>query len=154
MSEAGLRAWIGEVERKLGKRTRVMLALAAIAIGGAGAAVFVAVEADSQAVSKGDLQALQRKLEERTAQGAGGSAAVTRLEAELRALKAEVEALKGGKKGAAGTPGATGPSGTTGPATTPPGTGTTGSAPRGQGTTGPTIGGILKKLQQSGSAKK
>ena len=45
MSLDGLRAWIGEVERKLAMRTRVFLVLVAIAIGGAGAGIFLAIEA-------------------------------------------------------------------------------------------------------------
>lgn len=102
----GLRAWIGEVERKLGTRTRVMLALAAIAIGIAGAAVYLAVDAHDTAVSEADVQALQQRLEERidtaAAEAGGGEGDVTRLESEVQALKAEVEALKEGatKKGA------------------------------------------------------
>ena len=43
MSLEGLRAWIGEVERKLGVRTRVFLVLLAIAIGASGAAIYLAI---------------------------------------------------------------------------------------------------------------
>jgi hypothetical protein len=91
----GLRAWIGEVERKLGMRTRVFLVLAVIAVGGAGAAVYLAVDARDNAVSQDDVQALQDRLEART--GGGGSPAgadQTALEAELKALQAQVEQLK------------------------------------------------------------
>jgi hypothetical protein len=59
MSLDGLRAWIGEVERKLGMRTRVFLVLVAIAVGGAGAAIYLAVEAQDDQVSKSDLQAVE-----------------------------------------------------------------------------------------------
>ncbi|HXV04820.1 MAG TPA: hypothetical protein VFP23_02820 [Solirubrobacterales bacterium] len=104
----GLRAWIGEVERKLRARTRVMLALAAVAIGLAGAALYLAIDAHDTAVSEGDVRALQRQLEERIDQvrteASGGAGAATRLESEVQALKGEVEALKEGagkgKKGA------------------------------------------------------
>src|SRR5690349_5487 len=65
MSLDGLRAWIGEVERKLGMRTRVFLVLAVIAIGGAGAAVYLAIDTRENAVSESDVQALQEKLEAR-----------------------------------------------------------------------------------------
>jgi uncharacterized membrane protein len=65
MSLEGLRAWIAEVERKLGKRTRVFLALAVIAIGIAAAAVYLAIDARNSSVSESDVQALQEKLEER-----------------------------------------------------------------------------------------
>jgi hypothetical protein len=120
MSEQGLRAWIGEVERKLRARTRVMLALAVIAIGAAGAAVYLAVEAHDTAVSEGDVQALQQRLEARIDQvggtvgggTVGGGAATAKLEAEIKALKAQVEALKGGtaKEGSAKEePGTKGP---------------------------------------------
>jgi hypothetical protein len=63
MSLDGLRAWIGEVERKLGKRTRVFLALSTIAIGIGGAAIYLAIDARESSVSEGDVQALQERLE-------------------------------------------------------------------------------------------
>jgi hypothetical protein len=63
MSVEGLRAWIGEVERKLGKRTRVFLALTVIAIGLGGAAIYLAIDARESAVSESDVQELQRELE-------------------------------------------------------------------------------------------
>ncbi len=65
MSLDGLRAWIGEVERKLGVRTRVFLVLAVIAIGLGGAAIYLAVDARENSVSESDVQALQRQLETR-----------------------------------------------------------------------------------------
>jgi hypothetical protein len=65
MSLEGLRAWIGEVERKLGKRTRVFLALSAIAIGIAGAAAYLAIDARDSSVSESDVQELQQELEAR-----------------------------------------------------------------------------------------
>ncbi len=65
MSVEGLRAWIAEVERKLGKRTRVFLALAVVLIGVAGASLYLAIEANDSSVSESDVQALQEKLETR-----------------------------------------------------------------------------------------
>ena len=56
----GLRAWIGEVERKLGVRTKVMLALAVIAIAIAGAGIYLAIDTRNKAVSEGDVQTLQK----------------------------------------------------------------------------------------------
>jgi hypothetical protein len=75
MSLDGLRAWIGEVERKLGMRTRVFLVLAVIAIGGAGAAIYLAIDTRENAVSESDVQALQEKLEARIAAGAAAAPA-------------------------------------------------------------------------------
>jgi hypothetical protein len=97
MSLDGLRAWIGEVERKLGMRTRVFLVLAVIAIGGAGAAVYLAIDTRENAVSESDVQALQEKLEARIAAGAAGLGG---LEAEPEGASPEGEAAPGADGGA------------------------------------------------------
>lgn len=102
MSLDGLRAWIGEVERQLGMRTRVFLVLVAIAIGGAGTAIYLAAEAQNDQVSKDDLQAVESALQSRiealeanattgTSEAGGGNAV---LEAQVRQLQAKVEALE------------------------------------------------------------
>lgn len=98
MSVDGLRAWIGEVERKLAMRTRVFLVLAVIAIGVAGAAIYLALDTRDNAVSESDVQALQEQLEGKIDQvGASstGTAAtdVSALEAQVKALQAQVKAL-------------------------------------------------------------
>ena len=97
MSLDGLRAWIGEVERKLGVRTRVFLVLVAIAIGGAGAGIYLAVKAADDSVSKSEVQAVREGLETQlgTAGVTSTPADVARLETELSALRAKVEELKG-----------------------------------------------------------
>jgi len=84
MSLDGLRAWIGEVERKLGMRTRVFLVLVAIAIGGAGAGIYLAVEARNDQVSKSDLEAVEAAAQTRT----------EALEARISALEAAGEATE------------------------------------------------------------
>jgi len=89
MSLDGLRLWIGEVERKLGMRTRVFLALAAIAIGGAAAGIYLALEAANESVSKDEIRALQ----ETVSTGAGEAGTATEA-ATVAALKTEVEALR------------------------------------------------------------
>ncbi len=86
MSLDGLRAWIGEVERKLGMRTRVFLVLAAIAVGGAGAAIYLAAEADEGEVGTADLSALESRLETE-------SEALRQLQAKVEALEAERQAI-------------------------------------------------------------
>jgi hypothetical protein len=75
MSVEGLRAWIGEVERKLGKRTRVFLALTVIAIGLGGAAIYLAIDARESSVSESDVQELQQQLEAQIDEAATGQAA-------------------------------------------------------------------------------
>ncbi len=106
MSLDGLRAWIGVVERKLTMRTRVFLVLVAIAIGGAGTGIYLAIDAHDSAVSEAELQAVQDELAGGVTETAAGD--VTQLEAELETLKAEVAALRdeqanAGQQGAGGT---------------------------------------------------
>jgi hypothetical protein len=136
MSLEGLRAWIGEVERKLGKRTRVFLALAAIAIGLGGAAIYLAIDARENSVSESDVQALQEKLERRIdeaivtpAPEAEGTEAVPAPKPEGQAPEEAQPGAEGGKKGsgASGTSG--GSSGSTGGASGAVPNGATGGAP-------------------------
>jgi hypothetical protein len=82
----GLRAWIAEVEHKLGMRTRVFLVLTTIAIGGAGAAIYLAIDTRDNTVSKSDAEALERA-------GDTGSK-VAGLEAQVKALQTQVQALQ------------------------------------------------------------
>jgi hypothetical protein len=108
MSLDGLRAWIGEVERKLGVRTKVMLALAAIAIGLGGAAMYLAIDTRETAVSEDDVQELQRELEGQI-DASGGGTGLTTLEAELDALRTELEELRSDSgKGGSGSNGSGG----------------------------------------------
>ena len=105
MSLDGLRAWIGEVERKLVARTRVFLVLLAIAIGGSGAAIYLALEADdgggggatAGAASTEEVQALREQVELED-----GGAQVSTLEAQIVELRSEVEGLKAQKEAGGG----------------------------------------------------
>jgi hypothetical protein len=106
MSLDGLRAWIGEVERKLGVRSRVFLVLVAIAIGGAGAGIYLALDAGYEGASEADVQKLQEQIDALEGEAAAGTdPRVSQLEAELDALRAQVEGLKG--KGATAPGGGT-----------------------------------------------
>jgi hypothetical protein len=95
MSLDGLRAWIGEVERKLGARTRVFLVLLAIAIGASGAAIYLALEAEdsgaggSGAASTQEVQELREQFEVE-----GGASEISSLESQIVELRTEVEGLK------------------------------------------------------------
>jgi hypothetical protein len=93
MSLDGLRAWIGEVERKLVIRTRVFLILVAIAIGAAGAGIYLAIQAednDNGGSSSGDqIQAIEERVD---ALGAGASP-TSSLESRLSLLEQEVHEL-------------------------------------------------------------
>ncbi len=116
MSLEGLRAWIGEVERKLGKRTRVFLALTAIAIGIAGASVYLAIDTRNDSVSDSDVQELQRQLETRIDElSATGTAPPPVEPAEPAEPQAQPEAEPESKpKAEPGAESKTGPEGSTG----------------------------------------
>jgi hypothetical protein len=111
MSLDGLRAWIGEVERKLGVRTRVFLVLLAIAIGASGAAIYLALEADDEGGGGGasteEVQSLREQVELE-----GGGAEVSALEAQIVELRSEIEALEAGQEGESGGTGSGGSGGT------------------------------------------
>jgi hypothetical protein len=150
MSLEGLRAWIGEVERKLGKRTRVFLVLAVIAIGLGGAAIYLAIDARESSVSESDVQALQEKLEARIDEvSAGATAAPAEVEPEAEGTPAPTpeeaqpkpEGSHRGKDGGNGTSGASG--------------GATGSLPGlpGSATGGAASAAKLKELIQQAEAK-
>jgi hypothetical protein len=104
MSLDGLRAWIGEVERKLGVRTRVVLVLLAIALGDSGAALYLAIEADDGGNGGGasteEVQSLREQVE---LEGDGGD--TTALEAQIAELRGEVDALQAGQEGGTGSTG-------------------------------------------------
>jgi hypothetical protein len=123
MSLDGLRAWIGVVERKLTMRTRVFLVLVAIAVGGAGAAIYLAIEAKNDSLSKSDLQQVRGELAGTTITP-GADSVATQLEAEISALQEEVAALRAEKagsteKGAEGSTGGVTPGSASGGATVP-----------------------------------
>jgi len=125
MSLDGLRAWIGEVERKLGARTRVFLVLLAIAIGASGAAIYLALQADDNGGGSGggasseEVQSLREQVELE-----GGGAEVSALEAQIVELRSELGALKASQEaaGSGGTGsggGGSGEAGGTGTGTIP-----------------------------------
>src|ERR1700746_3312410 len=127
MSLEGLRAWIGEVERKLGKRTRVFLALSTIAIGIAGASIYLAIDARESSVSERDVQALQEKLETRIDEVAAGSTTPAEPEAEPAPEPESKPKPKSDKNGQQGTGSGSSDSGTGGIGTGS-GNGTSGDA--------------------------
>src|SRR4051794_40670882 len=103
MSLDGLRAWIGLVERKLTMRTRVFLVLAAIAVGGAGAAIVLAIDAQNDAVTKSDLQTVRDELAGTSAPTEAPDTAA--LQAEVETLRSEVAELRSDGAGSAKEPG-------------------------------------------------
>ena len=108
MSLDGLRAWIGEVERKLGARTRVFLVLLAIAIGASGAAIYLAIEADDGGNGGGASTEEVQSLREQVELEGGGGADTAALEAQIAELRGEVDALQAGQEGGSGGTGSGG----------------------------------------------
>ena len=108
MSLDGLRAWIGEVERKLGVRTRIFLVLTAIAIGGAGAAVYLALDASDKATGESDVSALEGRIDQLEAQQATTEPATAPLEAQLEELRKQIQQLEAEGAGTTGAAGQTG----------------------------------------------
>jgi hypothetical protein len=109
MSLDGLRAWIGEVERKLGARTRVFLVLVAIAIGASGAGIYLALEADDGGSTSGgasaeEVQQLRELVEQR-----GSDPRVSALEAQIVELRTEIEDLKTNEESSKGGGGTSSP---------------------------------------------
>jgi hypothetical protein len=135
MSLEGLRAWIGEVERKLGARTRVFLALAVIAIGLGGAAIYLAIDARESSVSESDVRALQQQLEARIDAVAAGGAATSSpsgeeaapIEPEAESQAAPTPKSESGAGGGAGAKSGGAGGESSGEATAPP-SGATGGA--------------------------
>ncbi len=131
MSLEGLRAWVGEVERKLAKRTRVFLVLTVIAIGLAGAAIYLAIDARESSVSESDVQALQQQLETRI------DAIATTTSSQPAAEEAPPESAPGGESAPERTPG---PESNTEPETGKKGAGNTPGGAKDDASSSPTGG--------------
>jgi hypothetical protein len=114
MSLDGLRAWIGEVERKLGVRTRIFLLLTAIAIGAAGAAIYLALDAGDKATGESDVSALEGRIDQLEAQQATAEPTTAPLEAQIEELRKQIQQLEGKGAGTSGAAGETGGVGATG----------------------------------------
>lgn len=136
-----LRGWVAALDRIIGIRTRVLLVLAAIAIGASAAAIYLALDARSDQASKSDLDALRRQV----GSGSAGESSTGALEARLQAAeqqasaaRASVEELRGevgalrSQLGAPGTGVPSGASGQTGAAGASGATGAGGAASPGK----------------------
>jgi len=131
MSLDGLRAWIGEVERKLSMRTRVFLVLTAIAIGGAVVGIYLAIDAKDSSVSKAEVENVREELEARIGEPSEATD-VTQLESELATLRGEVAELRSKRGGSAGDGGTGEGSTLPGGNSTEPGGGSGGDGASGQ----------------------
>lgn len=60
----GLHAWMSDLDHKIAIRTKLLLALVAVAIGIAGAALYLAVEANRTTASQQEFAELQLQVEE------------------------------------------------------------------------------------------
>ena len=130
----GLRAWLAEVDRMLGLRTRIGLVLLALAVGLGAAALYLALDTRDNAADAGEVAALKRRVraleQERGRAATGLSTQVAAARSAADAARAQVGALqervgtleqqvaelraKPAAGGAAGQGGATGAAGPTG----------------------------------------
>jgi hypothetical protein len=145
----GMRGWLGDLDRTVGVRSRIGLVLAAVAIGGAGAATYLALNAKEQSASDRDVKALQDRLNSvqddakstandvtalrssvnaARSQSSRANATASKLQSQVRKLQADVKDLQRSASSAAATPTLPGvPSGTgTTTTTTPSGGGSAG----------------------------
>ena len=60
----GLQAWMADLDRRLSLRTKLLLGLVAVAIGAAGAAIFLSVEANRTTASQSEFAELKRDVEQ------------------------------------------------------------------------------------------
>src|SRR5262245_15380097 len=90
----GLRAWLADVDRKLGVRTYIGGALAVLALAAAGAALFLTLSLKQDAATKDDVNALRDQLSgvEQSATAAAHSS-VRSLDQRLTDLETRVDKL-------------------------------------------------------------
>lgn len=60
----GLQAWMADLDRRLSIRTKLLLGLVAVAIGAAGAAIFLSIEANRTTASQREFAELKRDVEQ------------------------------------------------------------------------------------------
>jgi len=121
-----IRAWLAEIDAKLAVRTRVLLVLAAIAIGTAAASLFVALDSGDDSEGGTAAEGLQQEVAELRSEVEGlresidaVSNAAVDAESAVGALEGRVDALE--SEGGAGTTGPTGATGETGSGGAAPG---------------------------------
>ena len=142
----GMRGWLGDLDRTVGVRSRIGLVLAAIAIGAAGAAIYLALNAKEQSASDRDVSALRDKLDSvqqnanstardvtalkgsvnsARSQSSAANATASKLQSQVKTLQGDVQDLQRSASSAAATPAPTGalPGATGTGTTTTPGTG-------------------------------
>jgi hypothetical protein len=87
----GLRAWLAEVDRVLGLRTRIGLVLLALAIGLGAAALYLALDTRDNAADAGDVAALQKRVRALEQERAGAAAG---LRVEVAAARSAADAAR------------------------------------------------------------
>jgi polyhydroxyalkanoate synthesis regulator phasin len=94
---AGLRAWLAEVDRMLGIRTRIGLVLLALAAGLGGAALYLALDTRDNAADADDVAALRSRVQRLEARGASTAALRSRVDAaesDAAAARSQVAELQ------------------------------------------------------------
>ncbi len=96
---AGIRAWLAQLDRKLGTRTYIGLALAVLALAAAGAALYLTLSLKQDAATKADVNALRDQVSgvQRSATQAAEDS-VKSLNQRLAQLESDVGKLTAGQK--------------------------------------------------------
>jgi uncharacterized protein HemX len=111
----GMRGWLGDLDRTVGVRSRIGLVLAAVAIGAAGAAIYLSLDAKQQSASDKDVSELQSRLgdvereasdtaqdvtslksrvDNATQQASGASGTVKSLQSQVKQLQTDIADVK------------------------------------------------------------
>jgi hypothetical protein len=143
-----MHAWLGDLERTVKVRSRIGLVLAAIAIGAAGAGVYLGLTAKDQSASNNDVSSLRDDLDKTkatvahqsstihelrgslvtaTSQASQASSTANKLKSQVKQLQTQVNSLQSAQTTAPSTTGTTPTTGTSTTTTpTTPGTTSTG----------------------------
>jgi hypothetical protein len=85
----GIRGWLGDLDRTVNVRSRIGLVLAAIAIGAAGAAIYLALDAKHNSASNGDVSALRDQLNALKGKTQASAGDVTALRSSVNAARSQ-----------------------------------------------------------------
>jgi uncharacterized protein YoxC len=97
--EEGLRAWLADLDRKLGTRSYIGAAVVILALAAAIVAIVLAIDARDNSAAQDDLVQVEKQVSEITSQSDAAEAAqsdVDALEERISGLESEIDGLSAG----------------------------------------------------------
>ena len=88
----GIRGWLGDLDNTVRNRSRIGLVLAAIAIGAAGAAIYLSLDAKNQSASNNDVGSLRKDVSDLSDQVEANSKDATALKGSVGAARSQAGA--------------------------------------------------------------